>query len=101
MSEEAAAEIANPYLAAIKQRRDQAVPVATDLRDDLDAVVAAMDAGAWVSPLADAFYIDLTGHKASLTTAADGAMATFDAAVLRQPELIEPGAWQTRWRNLR
>ncbi|GEK22911.1 hypothetical protein [Cellulomonas xylanilytica] len=100
MTEEAA-PIPNPYLAAIRQHRGQAVPVAADLRDDLDAVVRAMDAGAWLSPVADAFYVDLTGHKQALTTAADGAIATYDSAVRGQPEQVEPGAWQTRWRNLR
>ncbi|WP_456789699.1 hypothetical protein [Cellulomonas sp. P5_C5] len=100
MTEEVA-QIPNPYLASIKQRRALAVPVAADLRDDLDAVVRAMDAGAWLSPVADAFYTDLTGHKQALTTAADGAISTFDSAVRSQPEQVEPGAWQTRWRNLR
>ena len=95
------AQIANPYLAAIKQRRGLAVPVAADLRDDLDAVVRAMDAGAWLSPVADDFYVDLTGHKQALGTAADGAISTFDSAIRSQPEQVEPGAWQTRWRNLR
>jgi hypothetical protein len=98
---EEAVQIANPYLAAIRQSRARAVPVAADLRDDLDAVMRAMDAGAWLSPVADAFYVDLTGHKQALTTAADGAMSTFDAAAQRQPEQVEPGDWQTRWRNLR
>ncbi|RHA37648.1 hypothetical protein [Cellulomonas rhizosphaerae] len=94
-------EIPNPYLAAIRSRRGLAVPVAADLRDDLDAVVRAMDAGAWVSSAADDFYTDLTGHRRSVTTASDGAIATFDDAIRRQPEKVEPGAWQTRWRNLR
>ena len=101
MTDDATAQIPNPYLASIKNRREQAVPVAADLRDDLDAVVRAMDAGAWVSTVADAFYVDLTGHKKALTTAADGAISTFDAAIRSQPEQVEPGGWQTRWRNLR
>ncbi|ROS26004.1 hypothetical protein [Cellulomonas sp. PhB150] len=94
-------EIPNPYLAAIRVRRGQAVPVAADLRDDLDGVIRAMDAGAWISSTADDFYTDLTGHHRSVTTAADGAIATFDDAIRRQPEKVEPDAWQTRWRNLR
>jgi len=94
-------EIPNPYLAALRSARARAKPVSDDLRDDLDAVVRAMDAGAWVSPVADDFYTDLTGHRRALTTAADGAMTTLDHAISSEPEQVELGAWQTRWRNLR
>ncbi|WP_028045498.1 hypothetical protein [Cellulomonas sp. URHE0023] len=94
-------EIPNPYLASIEYQRSRAVPTVADLRDDLDAVVAAMDAGAWISSVADAFYTDLVGHRHALGTAADGVVTTYDQAVHGQPDTVEPGAWQTRWRNLR
>ena len=100
MSEEAV-EVPNPYRAAIVSARDRARPVAADLDDDLRAAMRAMEAGAWVSTLADAFHTDLTGHAAALGRAADGAMSTFDDAVAGQPERVPDHAWQIRWRNLR
>ena len=94
-------KVPNPYLAAIRAKRASAQPTAATLRDDLDAAVAAMDAGAWESTVADGFYTELVGHRGALRTAADGAMGTYDDAIAGQPETVEPRAWQTRWRNLR
>lgn len=93
--------IPNPYLAALRSRRAQARPTVDDLRNDLDAAVTAMESGAWVSSSADDFAVDLAGHRSTLGLAADGVLATYDGAINRQPEEVEPGAWQTRWRNLR
>lgn len=93
--------VPNPYLAAIRYRRGLAVPVAAELRDALDAAVRAMERGAWVSSRADDFATDLAGHREALGRAADGVLGTYDDAIGRQPEEVEPTAWQVRWRNLR
>lgn len=54
--------VPNPYRAAIASQRARALPVAADLRDDLAAAVTAMEAGAWMSSVADDFYAELAGH---------------------------------------
>jgi hypothetical protein len=93
-------KVPNPYLAAIRANRGDAEPVADDLRDDLNAAVQAIDNGAWQSTAADTFYTQLTGHKTTLGTAADGVMSEFQTAIDGQDEEVEPNSWQTRWRNL-
>lgn len=93
-------KVPNPYLAAVRANRADAETATTDLRGDLDAAVTAMDNGAWQSPVADTFYTELTGHRTTLETAADGAMGEFDDAIASQPEEVEPNSWQTHWRNL-
>lgn len=93
-------KVPNPYLAAVRANRGAAEPVAADLREDLDAAIQAMDNGAWQSTVADTFYTELTGHKTTLGTAADGVMGEFDDVIASQPEEVEPGSWQTHWRNL-
>jgi hypothetical protein len=94
-------DVPNPYLATIRSHRTGALPVVGELRGDLDAAVAAMDAGAWLSSAADQFYDSLIQSRQTLATAADGVVATYDGAIRAQPERVEPHAWQTRWRNLR
>ncbi|SDU85519.1 hypothetical protein SAMN04488563_6780 [Jiangella alkaliphila] len=93
-------KVPNPYLAAVRANRGDAEPAATGLRGDLDAAVTAMDNGAWQSSVADTFYTELTGHKTTLTNAADGALGGFDDIIASQPEEVEPNSWQTHWRNL-
>ncbi len=93
-------QVPNPYRAAMTANRGDARPISDDLKTDLDAAVQAMDNGAWQSRVADTFYTELTGHKTTLTTAAEGVMTEFDDAIEQQDPLVDRDAWQVRWRNL-
>ncbi len=99
--DEAPEMVANPYRAAMVNRRASARPHANALRDRLDAVVTAMQADAWVSTTATSFETDLTGHRTMLESAASGSITEFDTAIAGQPVQVEEGAWQTHWHNLR
>lgn len=93
-------QVSNPYRAALCASRDDARPVAADLKGDLDAAVKAMDNGAWQSSIADTFYTELTEHKTTLTTAAEGVMTEFDDAIEHEEPMVDSDAWQVRWRNV-
>ncbi|SEF10672.1 hypothetical protein [Jiangella alba] len=93
-------QVSNPYRAALCASRDDARPVSDDLKSDLDAAVRAMDNGAWQSSIADTFYTELTGHKTTLTTAAEGVMTEFGDAIEHEEPMVDANAWQVRWRNV-
>lgn len=93
-------QVDNPYLAAIRVRRSESVPITADLRAALDRVVSAMENDAWRSTTADIFESELTGHRTTLGSGADGVLTEFDDAIAQQPEQVEWDSWQVRWRNL-
>jgi hypothetical protein len=98
-------KIPNPYLAAIKARRQGSHDAAETLRTVLDAAVTAMDNGAWTGGKADGFYAELTGQRTDARTAATRGIAEFDDAisdiVARGDEMVDPDSWYVHWHNLR
>lgn len=93
-------KVDNPFLAAIRGRRAESVPVAAELRARLDRVVTAMENDAWRSTTAEIFEAELTGHRTTLGSGSDGVLTEFDDAIAQQPEKVEWDSWQVRWRNL-
>lgn len=97
-------KVANPYLAAIRQRKGMSADAAETLRSALDKAAKAMEGGAWVGGAADDFYTDLTGHKKTAKGAADNGMGAFQEAidniVNKGDEMVDPDSWYCHWRNL-
>jgi hypothetical protein len=91
----------NPYLAAIRSAREQAVGPAHDLAEGLKAVDTAMQANCWQSRLADQFYAEVSQQRTVLSNCETNALAEFDDAISNQPAQVPEGAWQLRWHNLR
>lgn len=92
--------VPNPYLAALRDNRTDAMEPVRELRTSLDDAVAAMDAGAWFSTTADTFYAELTGRQQRLATVRDEALGEFDDAMAGMPEMVDSESWYVRWRNL-
>ncbi|PZF79711.1 hypothetical protein [Jiangella anatolica] len=92
-----AEDIPNPYLAALREARDDADRLAGPMRDELKGVKTAMDNGAWVSPAADEFYAALGQQTTALDTAADGALEDIDDAISGRPEMVPPDSPDGRW----
>ncbi|TDE10150.1 hypothetical protein [Jiangella asiatica] len=91
-------DIPNPYLAALREARDDAGPVADGIREELRGVKDAMDAGAWVSSAADEFYTALTTQNTRLDAAADEAISDLDSAIEGRPEMVPPDSRDGRWK---
>ena len=90
-------DIPNPYLAALRDARDDADRLAGPMRDELKGVKTAMDNGAWVSTTADEFYTALGQQNTALDTAADEALAEVDDAIRGRPEMVPPDSTDGRW----
>jgi hypothetical protein len=93
--------LANPYLAAIRAAREQAVGPAKGLADGLKSVDTAMQANCWQSRLADQFYAEMSQQRTVLSNCQTNALDEFDDAIRNQPAQVPEGAWQFHWHNLR
>lgn len=93
-------QVPNPYLAAIRSKRDMSVGPAETLRTALDVAVTAMDAGAWSGGTADGFYDELTGHRTAARNGADNAIQEFEDAISGMPEMVDSDSWYVRWHRL-
>jgi len=93
--------VPNPYRSALDQALRHVEGDAGVLVEALTAVQSALEGGAWRSPLADAFAAATAENRARLRRCGDGCTATLRSARDGEPLMVEEGAWQTRWRNLR
>jgi hypothetical protein len=92
--------LANPYLAAIRSAKQQAVAPAQSLADGLKAVDGAMQANCWQSSMADRFYAELSQQRTTLSKCQTNALDEFDDAISNQPAKVPTGAWQFHWHNI-
>ena len=90
--------VENPYRAAIKREWDGS-------RDDLEDMTADLrGAGemltvAWTGGVSRDRVQLLDWLRDQMSQAANAAGTVFFEAFWRQPELVDEGAWQTRWRH--
>lgn len=90
----------NPYLAAIRAAKQQAVGPAQSLKEGLKTVDSAMQANCWQSTIADQFYAELAHQRTVLSQCQTNALDEFDNAINSQPESVPAGAWQFHWHNI-
>ncbi len=88
MTQSPPATVANPRLAALKSARVTVNSAAATTADELTAAVNAMNAKAWVSSVADAFYSALTSSVKDLTAAGSGCVTNIDHAIATCPSTI-------------
>ncbi len=103
MSEQPVDEVVmvpNPYLAALRDNRSDALPHTYALRTAFDDAISAMDQGAWFSTEADRFYAELSQRPTELSRVRDNAIGTFDDAMSGMPQMVEADSPYTRWQNL-
>jgi hypothetical protein len=89
--------VANLYLAGLREARGQVEPAAARLTSGLDAAVAAVGAGAWVSTAGDAFAQELLEQVRALGRAGAAVRGEIEDEAAGQPPRVEPHTWQARW----
>lgn len=92
--------VPNRYRSAIGQARTTAVAPADALKEALDKAHRAFEGGCWLSTTADDFGVALAEHRRTLSRAQEDALAEFDDAVARQPELVESTDWRVHWHRM-
>lgn len=92
--------VANPYRAAVQRARQSSLAPAGRLAQALRQARTAMDNGAWIGGRADAFAAELDGHRGVVTGAGPEALAEFDAALARLPQIVESDSWYVRWQRM-
>lgn len=92
--------VPNTYRAAISRARTVAQPRAQEIKDALDKAHRAFGGGCWLSTTADDFGTALAENRRTLTRVQEEAMAEFDDAVARQPELVESTDWRVNWHQM-
>jgi len=90
----------NPYLAAIRSAKQQAVGPAQSLKDALKDARSKADPNCWQSTVADQFYAELAQQRTVLSRCHTNALDEFDDAINSQPETVPAGAWQFHWHNI-
>jgi hypothetical protein len=93
-------QVGNPYKAALAAALGRARPVARHAATVFDSTAAGMRGEAWVSPLADRFFSELTAHDAVARSAGDGCVEALQRAHDGQPDRVDGTSWQVHWRNL-
>lgn len=92
--------VPNSYRSAIGRARTTAAPPAQEVKEALDKAHRAVEGGCWLSTTADDFGVALAEHRRTLTRVRDEALAEFDDAVARQPELVESTDWRVTWQRM-
>ncbi|WP_131106092.1 hypothetical protein [Ornithinimicrobium sufpigmenti] len=89
--------VPNSYRSAITSARAAAAPPAEEIKEALDKAHRAFEGGCWLSTTADDFGVALAEHRRTLGRVREDALAEFDDAVARQPELVESTDWRVNW----
>ncbi|GAA0608827.1 hypothetical protein HPO96_30825 [Kribbella sandramycini] len=93
-------EVPNPYKSAVGRALGTVRGHATTVSTALDAAKKAFAAGAWTGGTSAAFLTDLTGNGTSAKGGADACVTELESIYAKEPDKVEPGAWQIHWRNL-
>jgi hypothetical protein len=100
MGETMAGEVPNPYKSAVGRALGTVRGQATTAGSALDGAKKAFAAGAWTGGTSDAFSADLNGHDTSATSGANGCVTELEGIYNKEPDKVEPDAWQIHWHNL-
>ncbi|NEA31525.1 hypothetical protein [Streptomyces sp. SID13031] len=73
---------------------------ATSASSALDGAKKAFAAGAWTGGTSDAFSADLTGRAGTAKAGADACVTELETIYNKEPDKVEPDAWQIHWHNL-
>lgn len=95
-----AGEVPNPYKSAVGRALGTVRGHATTVSTALDGAKKAFAAGAWTGGTSAAFSTDLTGHGNTAKTGADACVTELETIYNKEPDKVEPNAWQIHWRNL-
>jgi hypothetical protein len=95
-----AGEVPNPYKAAVGRALGTVRGQATTAETALDAAKKAFAAGAWTGGTSDAFSADLNGRDTAAKNGAHGCVTELEGIYTKEPDKVEPGAWQIHWHNL-
>jgi hypothetical protein len=82
------ATLPNPKLAELRIALSDAQSVTRTCSHQFDGAVAAMNAQAWVSSIADTFYAELTTNAKNATAAGQGCVDNVQAAITACPATV-------------
>jgi hypothetical protein len=95
-----AGEVPNPYKSAVGRALGTVKGQATTAASALDGAKKAFAAGAWTGGTSGAFSTDLTGRANTAKGGADACVTELEGIYNKEPDKVEPGAWQIHWHNL-
>ncbi|WP_405055928.1 hypothetical protein OG474_24665 [Kribbella sp. NBC_01505] len=95
-----AGEVPNPYKSAVGQALGTVKGHATTVSTALDGAKKAFTGGAWTGGTSAAFSTDLNGNATSAKGGADACVTELETLYNKEPDKVEPDAWQIHWRNM-
>lgn len=93
------AEVSNPYRDAVHANREKSWSARHGMRVMLDETIGLFPM-AWSGGSSEDVRQLLLRLQSDGAGAATAAYDEFTAEIGRQPEMVEEGSWQTRWRSM-